>query len=321
MLRLIPALGILALAYAWVLNSHARFEEASLARAETVARQLEAARSGVVPRRSAKTPLVPFRLVPDGPAHSAFLWKNLISVGRVNPWRLIVVLSVLALAIGLSSMTRQSLLMIAGGMAAGIAAFLTLLGPVILRNDLRMDLLHLNVIKTYPIPGWRIVLGEVLAPAAVLTAAEWLLVLIAAATLTELGRGPWAPSQRFAFCLGAMMLLPCFSLMALLVQNGAALVIPGWIQLGRTQQRGIEAMGQRLITMVATIVVLAVAVIPAAAVFAAAYFPGSWFLGYAAVPLAASVACGALLVEAASVIAWLGRLFDRLDPSAELFET
>ncbi len=320
LLRLVPALGVLVLTYAWVLNSHARFEEAAVARAQTVARRIEAARSGVVPRRSSRTPFVPFRLRPDGPAHSAFLWKNLISVGRVNPWRLILVLSAVALAIGFSSMSRRSLLMIAGGMASGIAAFLTVLGPVILRNDLRMDLLHLDAIKTYPIPGWRVVLGEVLAPAALLGAAEWCLVLVAAATLTGLGQVTWGPSQRFSLCLGAMTLLPCLSLMALLVQNAAALVVPGWVQLGRTQQRGIEAMGQRLITMVATIVALAVAGLPAGAVFAAAYFPGSWLLGYAAIPLAALFAGAALLIEATAVIAWLGRLFDNLDPSEELSE-
>jgi ABC-2 type transport system permease protein len=321
LLRLIPALGILALTYGWVLTSDAQFEEASVERAEAMARRIEAARSGVSPRRSPGTPLVPFGLSPKGPAHIAFLWKNLISAGRINPWRLAGVVAVVVFAIALSSMSRQSLLMVTGGMAAGVAAFLTLLGPVVLRNDLRMDLLHLNMIKAYPIPGWRVVLGELLAPAGLLAAAEWFLVLIAAATLTGLGRSPWVPAQRFAFSLGAMLLFPCLSTIALLVQNGAALAVPGWVHLGRSQQRGIEAMGQRLITTVATVVVLAVAVIPAGAVFAAAYYPARWVLGaYAAIPLAAAVSCCALLFEAAAGIFLLGRMFDALDPSAEMME-
>jgi ABC-2 type transport system permease protein len=318
LLRLIPSLGILALAYGWVMTSHARFEEASVARAEQMARRLETVRSGVALRKSAVIPLVPFRLRAEGSIQGAFLWKNLISIGRISPWRLLSVLGVVAFAIAISSVERKSFLMVVGAMSGGTLAFLTLLGPVVMRNDLRMDLLHLNVIKSYPVRGWRVVLGEVLAPAVVLTAVEWFLIVITSATLTGMGRVPWRADQRFAFALAAMLLFPFFSFIALLVQNGAALILPAWVHLGRAQQRGIEAMGQRLITMVATMVVLIVAVVPAGVLFAIVYYPAMLFIGYAAVPLAASVSCCALFLEAVAGTALLGRVFDRLDPSAEI---
>ena len=35
--------------------------------------------------------------------------------------------------------------------------------PQLLRQDLRSDLLNADLLKAYPLPGWQIVLGEVLA--------------------------------------------------------------------------------------------------------------------------------------------------------------
>ena len=72
-----------------------------------------------------------------------------------------------------------------------------------------------------------------------------------------------------------------------------------------------------MITMIANIILLLFAVIPGAALFAAAFFAGHWLFGLAVVPFAALVAVAGLFVEAALVIAWLGRLFDRFDASLE----
>ena len=118
--------------------------------------------------------------------------------------------------------------------------------------------------------------------------------------------------------LGAAILFPCISLIGLLLQNTAALLLPGWMQLGKAQQRGIEATGQRLITMVATAVLLALAALPAGVAFTLCFFLGYWLIGLAVVPVAALVTACVVLAEAWIGVIWMGRLFDHFDPSLEL---
>jgi hypothetical protein len=324
-LRLIPALVLLSLVYFWILYSHASFEEAALERAEKVAQRLEEVRRGTVRLTSKKVRRAPFRLEPRGAPHVALFWKNLISAGRINSPRALLIFTAagvgMAVAVGAAKEGIEIAGMIVGSMAAGGAIFLVFLGPVIVRDDLRIDLLHMDLIKTWPVPGWSVVLGEVLAPAAILTAIQWGLVLVAAITLPSMGDGIWTPFVRVVFGLGAAILFPCFSLVALLIQNAAALIMPGWMQLGKYHQRGIEAMGQRLITMVATAVALFVAVVPAAIVFAATFFSGYWIFGLAIIPVAALFAAAGMLFETALAVLWLGRLFDGLDISLELYDT
>jgi hypothetical protein len=324
MLRLIPALAILAVAYLWVMNSDARFEEASVERAEKIARALEAVRGGqrgsaILRPRKARRP--PFALAPSGAAAVALFWKNLIAAGRIR-LRVVIVLLSLALAIGLPIMNhgRRSDVVptVIGSTTAALACFLAVLGPLMIRDDLRNDLLQVDLIKTLPISGRSIVLGEVLAPCVILTLAQWTLILIAAATLPSLGRTRLLPGQRFAFGLGAAILFPCISLIGLLLQNAAVLLFPGWMQLGKAQQRGIEATGQRLITMVATAVVLVVVALPAGVAFAVCFFLGYWLVGLGMVPVAALAAACVVLAEAWIGIVWMGGLFDRFDPSLEL---
>lgn len=101
------------------------------------------------------------------------------------------------------------------------------------------------------------------------------------------------------------------------MQNAAALILPGWVQIEKEQQRGVEAMGQRLISSIATVLFLLIAALPAALLFALVLFAGRTALGAAAIPAASLPAACALLLEAAAGILWLGTLFDKFDVSKE----
>ena len=60
------------------------------------------------------------------------------------------------------------------------SALMSLLyGPAILRHDFRQDLRVADILKLFPMPGWQVVLGEILAPAAILAGAQWALLLLA----------------------------------------------------------------------------------------------------------------------------------------------
>jgi hypothetical protein len=123
--------------------------------------------------------------------------------------------------------------------------------------------------------------------------------------------------ERAAWALAAALVLPGFGLLGILVQNAAALLLPGWVQLGREHRQGIEAIGQRLIITAATLIVLLVAVLPAALVFGTCTLVGLPLLGPLVYPVAAAIAAVGLGLEAVLAVLWLGIRFERLDPSVE----
>ncbi len=324
-LRLLPALGLLAVVYFWVMRSDAAFEEAALERARKLADRA-AAQSGdrrVYRRGSADSIRRPlFRLGSSGPPFMAIFWKNLIAIGRldIRLWAPLVIVAAILIAVASQGRSGEegALPAVIGGTAAGIALFMTLFGPVIVRDDLRNDLLQVHQLKTYPIPGWSVVLGEALAPVTILACVQWALLLVAAVAIPEPRWMALDPARRAAVALACAILFPCLAAVGVVIQNAAALLMPSWVQLGRDHARGIEAMGQRLLTMAAAVLLLAFAAIPAGIVFGAAYFLSAWLLGEAALPLAAAGAAVLLLAEAGLGIIWLGRLWDRFDASREL---
>ena len=71
------------------------------------------------------------------------------------------------------------MLVVAAILLAIALVYSLLLGPQILRLDFRHDLPLADILKTFPVRGWQIALGEILAPVAVLAAFQWLLLLLA----------------------------------------------------------------------------------------------------------------------------------------------
>ena len=189
---------------------------------------------------------------------------------------------------------------------------------MLLREDLRTDLTHAGLLKTYPLSGREIVLGEVLAPATRLTLMQWALIFIAASVLPNTEEVSYSAAQRFYAGAAAFLLLPCLGFIGTLVQNASALLLPGWIQLGKEHKQGIEAMGERLISSIATAVSLVIAAVPGALVFTLVLIPGYRVAGQAIIPVAALASAVVLIAEAVLGIMWLGKLFDRFDPSKEL---
>jgi hypothetical protein len=234
-----------------------------------------------------------------------------------------VALTVTALVVAAAVVTHGlregtgTLLVAIGSAMAMMACLMTLMGPVIVRSDLRQDLLHADVIKCWPLRGWVVVLGEVLAPTVTLAVLLWGMILVAAALWPGTGRMDLTLGDRLTYAPAAALVLPSLAAVGVVLQNALTLVLPSWVQLGRQETRGIEASGQRLITMLATLLVMILSAIPAGIVFGASYAASHWLLGGVAVPLAALTASVVLLGEAALGVWWAGKLFDRLDISLE----
>ena len=125
-----------------------------------------------------------------------------------------------------------------GGIAAtaataclAFAAFAVLMGTQMVRNDLRQDLPHLALLKTWPLRGAALLRGEALGPVVVITAVTWLLLLGAAILGGALGEGAGAAAAfaRHRHSLAAAAALARRSSSRRASQNALAVLFPAWV--------------------------------------------------------------------------------------------
>jgi ABC-2 type transport system permease protein len=303
------ALLILALNYVWVIRSDARFEEASAELAEKIARIRKGQRpSAPKPRSATQTP---FRLSLEGRPEMAIFWKNLILLGRYASLR--TLLRFVPLFLIVATFARVQGAGGAGAALAGLCAIVfvitLLLGPQLARNDLRQDLANLALIKTWPVNGATLVRGEVMAPAALLTAIAW---------FSAIGGLVFARGTRIepSVIVAALVVAPGIILLQLLAQNAIAVMWPSWVVTNTTRVRGIDVMGQRMIMMFGLLLVLVVAVVPAALVAALTGLALSVVTGRIFVIVPALAAALVLFAEAFLASHLIGKMLDRTDVSA-----
>lgn len=318
-LRGLPfALGLLGLHYLWVAALVVPFEEAVVIRAETAARERgrRLARVGhIVLRRPF------FRLGSAGRPEVALLWKNLVAARRMGGADLLVVLAVLGLAfpLGVSVFSPEDLPVtrqVMGSIYLSFAVLLTLFGPASLRADLRMDLPKLDLLRAMPLTGRQVVMAEVLAPGLLLGVMQ--VGLIALAVGMAMGSpGRWSAELWVAGGLALVPLLPALTLGGLFVQNAAVVLFPAWLPADGERARGIEALGQRLLTLAGSLVVLVGGLVPAGIVASLVGFTLEVWLGVWALPVAGLTAALGLAMEVGLGVVALGRAFDRMDVSSE----
>jgi hypothetical protein len=313
-----PALVLLLLHYVWVVRSDTAFEEAAAAVSLQRAQALSQGRAGhPAPRAASRVTPPLFRLAPQGWPAGAILWKNLVAVTRTQRVRNVA----LALAVGavivtaLSFKPEGTLAEIAGWFAVTWAAAMTVIGPQWVRNDLRGDLLKLDLLRSYPLRGWSVVIAEVGASALVLTVIQ--LTLLVIGYLAFLGNQTMEPAldERTLLLFAAFTFLPGINLLGMIIQNGAALLYPAWVRLGSGRPAGVEALGQNMLMMVVFVALLAVTLLLPVAIGGGAFLLLHRAIdGWAALP-ATVLVLGTIAFEAALLVEWLGRLFERTDPA------
>jgi hypothetical protein len=263
----------------------------------------------------------PFELRPSGPPLMALLWKNLVNAGSAFTARTWIILAavLIAMSIGMRGFSRDSnWLVVVGSFALMIGIWALLIGPQIVRQDFRQDLPNADLLKLYPLRGWQLALGEILAPALILTGVQWLLLLVAAALVGPLASGKISGELIVALGVSIAVVLPALNLISLLIPNAAVLLFPSWFQAGKEGPQGIEATGQRLIFALGQFLAFILALIPAAAVFAGCFFLIKFLAGDTLAVLTAGVAATLVLaLEGSLGVMLLGWLFERFDVSAE----
>jgi ABC-2 type transport system permease protein len=164
--------------------------------------------------------------------------------------------------------------------------------------------------------GSQVVAAEVLATGLLLTAMQVSLLLLAMAMAVG-APGEWGGELWVAGGLGLLPLLPALSIGGVFVQNAAVVLFPAWLPADGERARGIEALGQRLLTLAGALVVLMGGLLPAAIVASLVGFALYGFLGVWALPFAGLTAAAGLAVELVVGVMALGRAFDRMDVSSE----
>jgi len=311
--RMLPlALVTLAINAAWVLRSNAAFEEAAAEAAAAIGRA--EIRAGALPRLRRSTA---YRLAPSGPIESAILWKNWMLIGRRSRLQMIAAATAFfGIVIGtvfFSTIVFES--DVVPSVCFAVVGFVVLLGPLMLRIDLRQDLTHLAVFKTWPVRGAAIIRGEVLAPLIALSIILPIPLVVGAASDRRLIFGPGTvASARLAFAAVTLLGASAIILAQLIIQNGIAVTFPAWIRINPAGgTAGIEMMGQMMITQYGGVLVLALALIPPCAGAACLWFllGGEWTWGALVVPSVAFTILTA--IECLLAIEWLGGILERAD--------
>jgi hypothetical protein len=331
---MIPALGVLALHYHWVSSTEYRFEEGSIALAQKRTAIREAMALGQAPKTGAFRPKAqpgPFPLSATGPQEIAFLWKNLLSMRSsilsrrtivmglmVTGWLSFALGPILSRGSGRSGMDFYGPIIVL--MCAIAAGYTLLLGPQIARQDLRTDLPNADILKTFPIESWRLALGEMLAPAAMLSLVLWFLIIVCSFLVDASGQLEWlTPGVRVtaALCLAAAA--PVLCIVQLIVPNLIMLMLPGWFQASRSRGGGIELFGQRFILGIAQLLIALLVAVPGALAAVAIIFCSQHWLGVSvSIVLAALVVLPIMAGEVAVGLWWIGERFEKFDPSTEI---
>jgi hypothetical protein len=310
---MLPAAGMLILHYVWVVRSDAAFEESAAAAA--LARHRAGRRTGRAPRFTARP--IP-RLAPAGWPAGALLWKNLAAVARTGRVR-VALLGFAAAAIAIVLLWlggSRTMLEVVGWLAAMWAGILLILGPQWVRNDLRTDLSRLALLRSYPLRGKTVVGAETTGSTAVLTALQ--LGLVGIAYLAFWGGGVEEPSPelRTAALAGAVVFLPPINFLAMLIQNGAALLLPAWVRLGPDRPIGVEALGHNMLVMVGFGAILALLLLAPSIVGGAVFLGLESMVGWWAVVPAGIGALAVTALEARLLLSRLGRIFEATDPAS-----
>jgi hypothetical protein len=222
-----------------------------------------------------------------------------------------------AIAIAGTSVALGALRMRGGAAAGFIAAvtvtmFVAILGPQVVRTDLRSDLAHLETLKTWPLRAADVIRGEMLWPSTLLIAIGWL--AIACALMLSFAAFPSvALIGRIIVASAAALLLPAFVTAQYLVHAGATVLLPAWVPIGDQRPRGLDAMGQRLIMLFGVLVSVVLIMLPGAITGGILWLVFSRIVGDIAI-VPAAIACTitvAIIVAAGTEI--LGPLFDQMD--------
>ena len=171
----------------------------------------------------------------------------------------------------------------------------------LLKFDFRADLDPMETLKTMPLAPWAVALGQLVAPALVLTGIHLLLIVAVGMTFEA------TPGQAQMLAVAAALVLP-FNLLLFASENLIFLLAP--TRPAAVSPGDFQIFGRQIFTLIVRTLVVG---------FGAGIAAVAGVLTYVAagrsVAAATAVAGVALLAETAALVPAIGWAFDRFDPS------
>jgi hypothetical protein len=314
LLSLTGSLAVLVALTIWVLLSDEAFQEAVASIAERRSQETAGAKGAT----TYKVRSTGWALAPTGRPEMAFAWKALMQTLRMvdrgallrGVW-IVVALTIIAASMG----QANGLASLLGAFSLAGTGFAILLAPQVVRIDMRQDLRHLELLKTWPVKASAVVRGELLWPGVAITAGAWAMLAVAiflsGTILRQVSFG-----ARMGGGAAIAIVTPALVFAQLTIHNAVALLFPAWVPLGNQRPRGLDAMGQRLIMLGGTWLLLIISALPGAIVGGIIWFALQHFVGAAALVPAALACSMVVAVEVLLATEAIGPVYERLDALA-----
>jgi hypothetical protein len=251
-----------------------------------------------------------------GRTETLFFWKNAQETLRATNVRSLIPIAILILYAVVGARFAMST-----GMAPAIcfaalmmAGFVTMIGPGSVMGDLRGDLRHLELLKTWPVKASAVLRGELLWPGVLISACAWL-----ALTCAVVLSGAAFPQVPFVWRLSlyvvALVLVPTLVFSQYVIHQAAAVLFPAWVPTDN-EMRGFEAAAQRLILFAGVVLALVVMVGPGAIAGGIVSFAFFRLTGSPLVFVPGALVCLAVVaIEVVLATEALGAAYDRIDLS------
>ena len=135
-------------------------------------------------------------------------------------------------------------------MALIFAGVLIVIGGRLLHLDFRSELVHLEILRSFPVKGTQMVMSILAVNTLILGFVQFLLCLLFLITilLFNISLGVYSP---FAIGISALVVFPVVASLFFLMENLLTLWLPSWFmdEPGETHTRGFDAMGKRILSL------------------------------------------------------------------------
>ncbi|HEY9227062.1 MAG TPA: putative ABC exporter domain-containing protein [Gemmatimonadaceae bacterium] len=316
-----PAVVVLAAHMWWVFRADTAFEDAAIQASADRARRLEEMRSRrtlAIPKpvRGVKSTIA---LASVGHPAVAVFWKNILCLRRTAQLRLFIGPLTMAVVLGAALTADRDagndVAAIIATSALSLAAMLLVFGGRLIRNDMRQDMQHLPFLKALPVAPGELMIAEVASSALPMAAVQVSLIVIAYISAALTNFSLIDANIRLGVLIAAPIAAVALNAALMTIQNGTAVLFPGWIRLGPAVSTGVEALGQNVLATVANLVSLVLAlVLPGLAGFLVI----GAFGGMRVSSLVVAIIVGSIIlaIETYGALRLLGRVFARAEPLA-----
>jgi ABC-2 type transport system permease protein len=319
---MVPALLLLGLHAWWVLRSQGAFEEAAVEASERRHQRLQSWRSRGTANapRKVREGAFTLPLSPLGDPAIAIVWKNTLCFLRTfRPLQLIATMGAPIVVAAWFGMQRGEGATALAGICAMFALVLLLAGGSTVRNDLRADMLNLPQLKALPLRGREIVLAEVASSTIPLALMQLALLYVALVSM-QIGKHPFPTALAASLAVSIPFGILGLNGLISTIRNGATVFFPSWTKLGVEAgpgPGGFEVIGQAMLSLLAMLLTfLVLLIIPALVTL----FIVMYVQPPTAMAIVFSVIVGAFAVAGESwlLIAWIGRTFEKTEPSPSI---